>query len=260
MCPLGAGSLVAHVLAIESGDGIVLVDTGLGTAVLAEPAARLGRLFTASLRPRLDPAETARAQLAARGLDPAAVQHIVLTHLDPDHAGGLSDFPDAMVHVHDRELAAAERKEKLIEKLRYRSPLWSHGPRWAPFSDGGEAWQGFAGARALDGLPPEILVVPLCGHTRGHTGVAVRDPAPGGGWLLHAGDAFFHHGELEPRRRCPLPLRLVQRIDDIDREARFANQARLRALAHDATARVRIFCAHDPAMLPPPASRRLAVD
>lgn len=31
------------------------------------------------------------------------VRHIVLTHLDLDHAGGLPDFPHAKVHVHATE-------------------------------------------------------------------------------------------------------------------------------------------------------------
>ena len=32
---------------------------------------------------------------------------------------------------------------------------------------------GFDGVRQLEGLPPEILMVPMPGHTWGHAGVAV---------------------------------------------------------------------------------------
>ncbi|WP_223281445.1 MBL fold metallo-hydrolase [Streptomyces antnestii] len=46
-------------------------------------------------RPVLDTGETAVRQVAALGYDIEDVRHIVLTHLDLDHAGGLRDFPPA---------------------------------------------------------------------------------------------------------------------------------------------------------------------
>ena len=54
----------------------------------------------------------------------------------------------------------------------------------------GDDWFGFD---AVTALGDDVLLVPLRGHTRGHCGVAVR--RPDGGWLLHAGDAYFHAGE-----------------------------------------------------------------
>jgi glyoxylase-like metal-dependent hydrolase (beta-lactamase superfamily II) len=140
--------------------------------------------------------------------------------------------------------------------MRYRAAQWAHGPRWQLHAPGGETWHGFDGVRALDGLPPELLRVPLAGHTRGHHGIALR---AADGWLLHAGDAYFHAGEMAPSPRCPATLRVYQRVMEVDREARLGNQARLHALAHDAAAGVRVFCAHDASELarwqatPPPA-------
>jgi glyoxylase-like metal-dependent hydrolase (beta-lactamase superfamily II) len=55
---------------------------------------------------------------------------------------------------------------------------------------------GFEAVRDLDGLPPEILLVPLAGHTWGHSAVAIDT---GDGWLLHAGDAYFFRGESAGR-------------------------------------------------------------
>ncbi len=94
--------------------------------------------------------------------------------------------------------------------------------------------------RDLDGLPPEILMVPLAGHTTGHAGVAVQTPD---GWLLHAGDAYLHRDQMQGRRG-PLGLAIYQAIMDTDRTARARNQARLCDLKqhHD---EVTIFCAHD---------------
>ena len=101
--------------------------------------------------------------------------------------------------------------------------------------------------RDLSGLPPEILLIPLHGHTRGHSGVAVK---AAGGWLLHAGDAYFHRLEMAPdRRRCPPLLDVFQRIVQIDGSARVRNQERLRALVRESSDEVRVFSAHDPVEL-----------
>ena len=248
MCPPSflVGNMVCHCLVIETGNGLVLVDTALGSHDIANPRERLSRGFLAITRPRLDPSEMARTQIERLGFTARDVRHIVLTHLDLDHAGGLSDFPEAEVHVAADELAAALDPPSFRERERYRAAQWAHGPKWKPHANGpsnGEPWHGFDGVRAVDGLPPEILLVPLNGHTRGHHGIAIR---LADGWILHAGDAYFFHGELESQPRCPWALRAFQRLLAIDDEQRRANQQRLRALANDATARVRITSAHDP--------------
>ncbi len=90
-------------------------------------------------------------------------------------------------------------------------------------------------------------MIPLFGHSRGHSGVAVSTP---GGWLLHAGDAYFHHGEMDPdRRRCPPMLDVFQRIVEVDGGARHRNQKRLRQLVRENAGEVRVFSAHDPVEL-----------
>jgi len=193
----------------------------------------------------LQASETAVEQLEQLGFAPKDVRHVVVTHLDLDHAGGLADFPDAAVHVSVAEHDASMNRRTARERNRYRPPHWAHGPKWAIYTPGGERWNGFDGVRALDGLPPEILRVPLVGHTRGHHGIAIRR-AGDAGWMLHAGDAYFHHGEMETTPRCPLPLRAFQKLVAIDDESRLANQSRLRTLARDALANVTVFSAHDP--------------
>jgi glyoxylase-like metal-dependent hydrolase (beta-lactamase superfamily II) len=82
--------------------------------------------------------------------------------------------------------------------------------------------------------------VPLVGHTLGHAGVAVRD---GDRWLLHAGDAYFHHQELTGKK-APGVLEVFQEMRAMDRKERLANRARLAELHAQGT--VQIFCAHDP--------------
>jgi glyoxylase-like metal-dependent hydrolase (beta-lactamase superfamily II) len=170
------------------------------------------------------------------------VRHILVTHLDVDHTGGLPDFPTAKVHVHAAEHAGAIARATLLEKSRYRPAHWAHNPSWVLHGEAGEPWFGFACVRDLRGLPPEILLIPLVGHTRGHAGVAVSTPD---GWLLHAGDAYFHHGELSPEVRAPRGVVLFQRITAFDDAARLHNQARLRELCRDHGKEVRVISAHD---------------
>ena len=97
--------------------------------------------------------------------------------------------------------------------------------------------------RDLAGLPPEILIVPLAGHTTGHCGIAVRSAD---GWLLHAGDAYFFRGEMDLQEyHCTPMLRFYQSMMAVDNAMRRNNQARLRQLKTRHGHLVRLFCAHD---------------
>ena len=255
-CPLGGrlfdgtsdgleSRLVCHCMLVESDAGLILVDTGLGARDVALPR-RLSRFFRTLNNLRLDPEETALAQVRRLGFAPEDVRHIVVTHLDFDHAGGLEDFPKATVHVTAREKEAADAGggAGFVSRRRYRPQQWAEVDNWSlyPFG-GGEAWFGFDTVRDLAGLPPDILLVPLPGHSRGHVGVAVRERA---GWLLYASDAYFYRGEIGAASyACTPGLRFYQALLETDRRARLANLARLRRLALDPAGEVRIFCAHD---------------
>ena len=68
-----------------------------------------------------------------------------------------------------------------------------------------------------------------------------------GRWLLQAGDAYFHRGEVRsPERRCTPGLRAYQTMMETHREQRLANQARVRRLSVDHAGEVRVVCSHDP--------------
>lgn len=244
----GRARLVCHCLLVETSDGLALVDTGLGES---DVLGRRGLLYQRRLRllgARLAREETAAQQVVRLGFSPDEVRHVVLTHLDFDHAGGLDDFPRAQVHVLAREHEAAMARDTFHERLRYRPETWAHRPRWVLHRpDEGERWFGFEAVRRISGLPPELLLVPLHGHTRGHAGVAVETPA---GWLLHAGDAYFFHGEMDVAHpRCTPLLDTYQRLLAFDDAARRHNQARLRELLRREGERVRVFSAHDPTEL-----------
>lgn len=249
---LGPAKIVCHCLLIETEAGLVLVDTGFGLGDVKNPA-RLNPFFRIANRVRLREEDTALRQIEARGFAAADVRHIILTHLDFDHAGGIEDFPGATIHVLEAELSAATKREGPLDRGRYRPAQWDGPVAWQPYSLDGERWFGFRCVRGLVGLPSDILIVPLAGHTLGHCGVAVRTPE---GWLLHAGDAYFFRGEMDlGKYRCTPMLRYYQRVLAADNTARLNNQARLVQLKQTHGRIVRLFCAHDAKeleMFPPP--------
>lgn len=257
MCPRGqrlinghgswraSARLVCHVLLIEAPDGLVLVDTGFGSEDVRNPR-QLDRTFTVLTRPALEIRDTAVEQVRALGHDPGDVRHVVLTHLDIDHAGGLPDFPAAQVHVFAREYETM-RNPPGRERRRYRiaSHGWAHGPDWRTHGVEGGEWLGFESVRVLAG-DDDILLIPLHGHTLGHTGVAVRREET---WLLHCGDAYFNQGEVRTPASCPTGLRAFQNLVQADRRTRLQNQERLRELVRRRPGEVELICSHDPTEL-----------
>lgn len=256
-CPLGGrlmdgcspsvlerGHLTCHCLLVETGDGLVLVDTGFGLRDVRDPRSRLSAFFLGLVSPDFREEMTAIRQIERMGFDPRDVRHIVLTHLDFDHAGGLDDFPWARVHMMAREREYAELQKTWMDRQRFRPQQWNTRDQWHTYAGAsGERWLGFDCVRGLEGLPPEILLVPLPGHTFGHAGVAVRSE---GRWRLLAGDAYFYHAEMDPQRPyCTPGLRFYQWMLEKDRAARFDNQRRLRELRVAHGGEVDVFCSHD---------------
>jgi glyoxylase-like metal-dependent hydrolase (beta-lactamase superfamily II) len=256
MCPRGRravngeGSLfararlVSHCLLIETdAHGLVLVDTGIGTDDIRD-ARRLGPFFGRAMD--IDATRMhmpALRQVEALGFRRADVRHLVLTHLDFDHAGGLPDFPEAKLHVHAKERAAALARATFNQKERYRSPQFAHGPAWRTYTGLGEPWKGVPAVRQFEGLPPEILALPMPGHSRGHAAIAVDT---GHGWLVHAGDAYFHRSVTERGNTSGMPwaLRGIERFIACDYRQVLANHAILAQLAKHPD--VTVFSSHDP--------------
>lgn len=231
----GPGTKAAcHCLLLEDPEGLALVDAGIGLLDVRNPDERIGRRLIEAVGLLFDEADTAVRRIEGLGFSTGDVKHIVLTHADPDHVGGLADFPHSSVHLSREEHAALSSGNP-----RYLPAQFAHGPSWRMYPRSERRWFGLE-ARPVDlGLRTEVLLIPLFGHTLGHCGVAIRR---GDRWLLHVGDAYYLRVELTSDDH-PVSRLTSQRADDDAR--RRASLADLRRLARDHGDEIDLLGYHD---------------
>ena len=242
-------TVVCHCLLLQEGKRLALVDTGIGLQDVRSPIERLGQPLIDLAGFQFNESDTAVRRIEALGLAPDDVRHIILTHGDPDHVGGLADFPEAQVHISVEEHAQIAKGH-----WRYVPTQFAHSPSWRTCGPSTRKWFGFE-ARPLEvGFSSEVLMIPLFGHTVGHCGVAIEQK---GRWLFHVGDAYYLRAELTTDDH-PVSALATQRADDD--EHRRSSLKRLRHLVRDHGDEVEVVGYHDlselPADYPLPQSSR----
>ena len=200
--------------------GSFLLDTGLHASVADDPAENLGRVAKLLYTIDMGAEDAAPAQLRARGVDPAAIALVVMTHLHYDHASGATQFPQATLLVERREWEAAQ-SGGLLQGY--------HGPHLDPALN----WRGIdvEGEADLFG-DGSVRLLHTPGHTPGHLSVLLR--LESGERLLLCADAAYARQTLE-RRMVPLFL--------ADESAYLASLDRLATLAGEVD---HVVCGHDP--------------
>lgn len=174
----GPDTIPVNGFVIRRGTGITLIDSGAGGLFGPD----LGKL---------------PGRLDSMGIEASKVGMVVLTHLHPDHAGGvlLPDgkprFPNATLAMQADEAAFWSSNENMSKA----------GEEGAPFFNGARAalaaykgrWRMLYGQAAIS---PGLTAMPLPGHTPGHQGIMIAD---GKDSLLVWGD-IIHSAALQLAR------------------------------------------------------------
>ena len=223
-----------HCLLLEHSGRLVLVDTGIGLRDIAQPQQRIGQPVIDAAGFQFHESLTAVRQIERLGYQLTDVTDIILTHADPDHAGGLADFLDAAVHVSAEELANLGSGNP-----RYSLAQFDHQPRWSTQAASDSRWFGLACRRLAWSIPIDVRLISLFGHTRGHCGVAIQHDDR---WLLHVGDAYYLRVELATDDHPVSQLAALRADDD---PARRKSLTELRRLSRDHAAEITFCGYHD---------------
>ena len=149
---------------IDTGDEVILVDTGIPAGTPEEVPDEQSMLYTGK------DVCTYMEALAAAGYRPEQVTKILLTHKHADHSGELRSFPGARIFVNADEVAAAE-----LQGLNNIVPVqFTDGP-YANFPESQKIAEGIYYIRAK-------------GHTNGNSIVIVED---GGLFYMIHGDVTY---------------------------------------------------------------------
>ncbi len=153
--------------------------------------------------------------LALIGIDPAAIEDVVISHMHYDHAGNEALFPNATYHVQDSEMAFCTGRHMC------------HGALSQPFSPGDVAAMVrrlFAGrVRFHDGddeLAPGITLHRIGGHTMGLQVVRVRTRR---GWVVLASDATHFYANMDRARPFPLVFDVGEMLEGYKTLTRLAD-------------------------------------
>ena len=208
----GAMPLDYYVWAVVGESRVIILDTGFS----AEMGKIRGRQH---LR---DPADGLRGL----GIDPLAVEDVVVSHMHYDHIGNHEPFPNARYHVQDREMQYATGRHMGHDSLRHSFEMDDvlqmvrrlYAKRLV-FHDG------------LSELAPGIELHHIGGHTMGLQAMRVWTER---GWVVLAADATHLYANIERARPFPVVYNVAEMLEGHATLLRLADNALDRVIpGHD---------------------------
>ena len=192
-------------------DRLFIVDTGFNE----DMAAKRGRTL---LRRPAD-------ALKLVGVDPDAVEQVVITHLHNDHVGAFDSFPNAVFHLQDDEMDFATGRYMCHERLRKPyEPDHVVGlvrlvfRNRVVFHDGDEE------------LAPGLSVHRIGGHSMGLQAVRVHTKR---GWVVLASDASHYYEHFEQGRAFPVVFHVGDLLQGYGKLAKLADSPSHIVPGHD---------------------------
>jgi glyoxylase-like metal-dependent hydrolase (beta-lactamase superfamily II) len=194
-------------------EGIGLFDTGHAHRFFEATREWPYSIYRRITRVRMAPEEDAVRQLAALGISAPDVRWIVISHFDPDHIGGLRDFPAARIiclksayHAIAGKRGMAALRARLLPNLlpddmerRLMLLPEIEGAPIGPFTSSLDLF-GDGGIRLVD----------LPGHAEGQVGAFLR-AEDGADWFL-AADGCWNRATISPEARHTPPVNLHRAI------------------------------------------------
>ena len=154
--PLNTGRIDERVACVREWVANIFFYTKNGTTIMIDAGYNYERL---------------REKMGWLDIDPASIQHILITHQDTDHVGALERdsellFRDAAVYLSEIEnrYLTGEKRRRVIHKL-YKLPMVKTDNKRVLLQDGQ--------IMDIDGIKIECLLVP--GHTWGHMVYLIDD-------------------------------------------------------------------------------------
>jgi glyoxylase-like metal-dependent hydrolase (beta-lactamase superfamily II) len=199
------------VWAIKGEDRTLVFDTGFD----ADMAKKRGRDF---LHPP-------REGLLAIGVDPAAVEDVVISHMHYDHAGNNDLFPNATFHLQDREMAFCTGRCMCHRDLRRSFEVDDVTAMVGRvFQDRVQFHDGAAE------IAPGITVHHVGGHTAGLQFMRVKTAR---GWVVLASDASNFYANFEQMRAYAAVYNVGDMLEGFSALKRLAGSIRHVVPGHD---------------------------
>ncbi len=187
----GAWRYVVTCYLLRGGDRCVLVDTGCGAATLAFPsflgiAGQLGE------------------RLAALDVSPEEIDTVVITHIHPDHVGGVM-APDG-----DGPAPAFPRARFLVPRGDWEAWSRPEVQEAFPFPYVGDTIAPLVASGAVNlvdgehGVSPQLTLLPTPGHTPGSSSLLIDS---GGERAVLVGDLWLHPSQVtDPSLACSFDM------------------------------------------------------
>lgn len=191
---------------INTGAALVLIDAGAGS-LLGDTVGKLA------------------GNLRAAGYRPEQIDHVLITHMHPDHLGGLTSagrrvFPNAAVYVNDSDAAYWLSPEARAQAAPQARSGFDHAiAAMEPYADAGKLRR-FKGETEI---VPGVRALPAHGHTPGHSIYVVESR---GEKLVLWGDLVHVAAVQFPQPSVTIRFDSDSNAARVQREKAFADAAR----------------------------------